>query len=169
MNIIYHRIKFLGYKELDNQFKYAHLTQVVECATSQADEQDLLLFGFENQRQERVLLYQVPINHTDFEVILEKYPSARIIRSIGYEPILSSTEELLISKGLLDISPILSRQLVRYQSTLFLDKAGMPIYCQNKLSLTGEFSDQDYRINLSDTDLPDGKPDPILAFAGTKY
>lgn len=166
MNLIYHPIEFHGYTE-QNSLRYAVLRQRVECLSRDADEQDLMLFGFEHSNDcDRELHYQVPNWHEDFDAIIERFPQARIIRAIAHDPLLGFSEQMMVKRGLLEIEPYIDRQIVRYNHHVYLDRTGLPVYAQNKLSLSGEFADQDYRIMLTGADIQIGKPDPILAFAG---
>lgn len=162
MNIVYHPIQFLGYEESGN-VRYAHLEQEIDCI-SIADEENLQLFGFENKKSIRTLLYQVPQWHNDFQSILARYPMARIIRAISHSPLMTATENVMVQKGYGRIESYIERQLVRFNNSVYLDRIGLPVYAQNKLSLTGKFADQDYRIVYTGAEIEVGEAEPILAF-----
>jgi len=164
MNLIYYAIKFVGYTTPANGVKYARLEQRVECA-SDTSQEDLVLMGFSAEsKMVRELFYQVPEHHQDFETLLERYASAKIIRTISHEPICTSTEHAMLSRGLVDLTKIIERQIVRFKNSVYLDLAGLPVYAQNKLSLTGELNDQDLRPSPCAAELEYGEAEPIIAF-----
>lgn len=170
MNIISSPIMFTGYSAPQAGVKYALLKQQVECVCGESDEFDLALFGFTEPEGENVreLHYLVPISHTGFQELLEKYPDARIIRTLSHEPILSTTEQLMMDRGLLQLDGFLENQLVRFHDELFLDRMGLPVYAKNKLSLSGNIPDQDIRITPCGAEIEIGEAEPVLAFA-TKH
>lgn len=144
---------------------YAHRTfvrmeQRIDCSRQVGiDYEEVKLFGFSSTAHKssiiRSLLYEIPNHITiqDFLEILDSYPNSRIIRQISHEPVISLTEREFVRSGLLRIEQIARRQLVRDGGSVYTDRYGMPVYAQNKLSLTGEYQDQDYRITVGDAAL----------------
>jgi hypothetical protein len=134
---------------------FVHLRQRIDCKTADGDNYgEVRLFGFTpgDSQITRKLLYQVPegTGIYEFEEILDSYPGARIIRTISHEPVVSLTDREFVRGGLISIESIARRQLVRDRETVYTDRYGMPVYAQNKLSLTGQFSDTDYRLHSND-------------------
>jgi hypothetical protein len=169
MNIISKPIEFTGYTVPQDGTKFALLKQQIECVCGESDEFDLALFGFtEPGSNIRELYYSVPEGHTDFQELLIKYPDCRIIRMLAHEPILSTTERLMVDRGILRLESFMSNQLVRFHDELFLDRMGLPVFAKNKLSLSGNIPDQDLRIPPCGAELQIGEAEPVLAFA-TKH
>jgi len=129
--------------------KYAYLSQKVtrDNAVGEEDREEHLL-GFQNGQCTRSVYYRVPANTTedDFELFLQSYPDARIIRLIDHEPILSSKQRERIEQKVISKADIAKSQVVMEPNqTLYIDNFGFVVYGQNRLSLSNHLSDQDHR------------------------
>lgn len=154
MLLKYHSIRILGSRALGGK-TFLQLGQDIDCQTADGkDYAEVKLFGFTPGTSSilRTLLYEVADETTafEFEPILESYPDARIIRVVSHEPIISEPEREFIRSGLLSIDSIARRQLIRDSDSVYTDRYGMLVYGQNKLSLTGSYSDQDQRLETND-------------------
>ncbi len=134
---------------------FVELSQRIDCKTADGDDYgEVRLFGFTpgDSQITRKLLYQIPEGSGiyEFEEVLVSYERARIIRTISHEPVISQTDREFVRQGLISIESIARRQLVRDRDSVYTDRYGMPVYAQNKLSLTGQFSDTDYRLHSND-------------------
>lgn len=144
---------------------FLSMKQVIECERQVGtDYEEVKLFGFDPTKHLsstlRTLLYEIPYHITiqDFLEILDSYPNARIVRQIAHEPVVSPTDREFVRSGILRIEQIARRQLVRDGRSVYADRYGMPVYAQNKLSLTGEYQDQDYRITVDAAAIPGESP-----------
>lgn len=153
MLLKYHEVDILETKHISGS-TFLSLRQTIDCRTADGDDYaEVKLFGFTPGTSStiRKLLYQVPDDTTafTFESVLHSYPMARIVRVISHEPILSIQDREFIKQGLLGIDSIARRQLIRDGDSVYTDRYGMPVYGQNKLSLTGSYSDQDQRLETN--------------------
>lgn len=157
MMLTYHDLDILEARKMSGK-NFVHLAQRIDCEVADGDDyREIKLLGFDKTKTGssttlRKLLYEIPQSASifEFEHILASYPAARIIRTISHEPVISLTEREFVRQGLISIETIARRQLIRDSSTVYTDRYGMHVYAQNKLSLTGQFSDQDYRIGSND-------------------
>lgn len=161
MQQTYHELQIAGVKRVKD-IPFLELEQKIDCSTVDGiDYEEVKLWGFTpgDSSIVRKLLYQIPDSATlmDMEDLIQSYPLARIIRQISHEPVVSPSEREFVQQRLVSIEAIARRQLVRDNSTVYTDRYGMPVYAQNKLSLTGEYGDQDYRSGTNYAAIEVGK------------
>lgn len=162
MKLTYHELRTGAAKKYAGR-TFMRMEQKIDCIRQVGiDYEEVKLFGFSSTASEssilRSLLYELPhhLKVQDFLEILDSYPNSRIVRQISHEPVISPAEREFIKSGLIRMEQIARRQIVRDRGSIYIDRYGMAVYAQNKLSLTGEYQDQDYRITVGNAMVSSG-------------
>jgi len=133
---------------------YAHLKQHINCELSNDEVQhESELLGFNsNGSCTREVYYRIPARtqKEDFELFLQSYPDARIIRIIDNEAVLSQRQRERVQSGVVSMADIAKTQVILDKDKrAVIDLFGLAVYGQNRLSLSGNLQDQDYRWPLT--------------------
>lgn len=133
---------------------YAHLRQIINCELSNDEvDHEIRLLGFNsNGSCTRDVYYRIPArtNQEEFELFLQSYPDARIIRVIDHEAVLSTRQRERVQSGVVSVADIAKTQIILDEDKrVVVDLFGLPVFGQNRLSLSGNIQDQDYRWPLT--------------------